>query len=784
MTKPDSSSQLQKEASEKEEKKRKAEDSLEEERSAKKRRTMDFDTWSTQLCEAVDKKTFSSEKLKKLLEVGKSHGFEIRKVEDKETKLPILHLAISEINNEAVELLIEYDKELCLVKFEGRTAAFFADKSLGSVEEAEEEIEEEIIDAMGAIDDTYTLFRRIIREEYNPAKDDGEFNSLAKRADLYTKDKFGNYVIHHAAESGEGWIISEILETFTDPIKRKKYLLLEDAEGLSSIDRALLAGYPKSLFGIKAIFEFLTRPEQLEFMKKIREEYEIDEGSFSEQDSFIEISELLDDIESGKLKTNDQRLKEAIKADTGYDSGDESLGFLEKIKKKTRFVARVEYDENQSPTLSLIPSDWRMETNQQGNKQGDHVIAYVLMLESLAYCKGENIKTLPKNFCDMACAIMPDHADEFVRSKEQVEKKLTEKREKRKETIANLKHVSNKEGDFLKPIDEALKKAETEDVARYIEAEADKLIKMINKIKGETFPNERKKGAMKLVKEEIKKKVKELYPNEKAFTAEFENAIEKFLKDTDKPAITKEKKEKIFAEISKVAKGKLPKELNTFAKINEFLDSITPLKKYHEGSVISKIILAEKKLGKGERSKISRQEDRSENLTEIGHNLAKLFDYPRTGKPDVIDDRVDDEYVLYEAIPRHLIMCFSAFRSLKNLTVTEKNQIVDSFLDKILDLQLWKGHIVKNNTKQDVPLNRDVLKERISLFASQDKSSGEFKMKSSEQFPERIYSAEREKIKTQKEEDKKKRDEKPSATIKKGSAKQVAQNMNLSASSK
>jgi hypothetical protein len=112
------------------------------------------------------------------------------------------------------------------------------------------------------------------------------------------------------------------------------------------------------------------------------------------------------------------------------------------------------------------------------------VIAYVLLLNSLAHCKGENIKTLPQLLCDTFCAVLPDHTESFIKAKSDIEEKLKQQSSIRIDALASLKEVCGKDEGYLNALEDNLKKAEIEEVARHVEKMADKFIGAVNLIKG------------------------------------------------------------------------------------------------------------------------------------------------------------------------------------------------------------------------------------------------------------------------------------------------------------
>lgn len=487
------------------------------------------------------------------------------------------------------------------------------------------------------------------------------------------------------------------------------------------------------------------------------------------------------------------------------DSGLESLGTMSTRSGRIQkgFVARISYAGGErSPTLELIPSQWRLETGPQG----DHVIAYVLLLESLAYCRGVNVKELPEKFCKLACDLLPDESSDFENHRDNILNELYRKREVRKSVTKSIR-LDRSLSDNLSEIKNNLKKAETEAVARHIETVSDKLIIRLNSMEEEAFPQDRKNATRQFIidrmkylidtdprffsrKDDLKQALDTVSRLERTTLTkkDIENIARNLkskghyntIKDgkehlgsfrdknsnidgmwnlisQDKKLIKligsefKKFKDDLKAELDSLktaVKGPLAgEELNKIHQITEIpediIASIAPLKKYNEGSVVNDI--------KSSVSNINELtgETKAIRLREIGQNIAKLFDYPKVNKNDIPNNdgtinRIDDEYVLYQAIPRLFIVTFSAFNELQKLSIDEKNDMMIACCEQILKLQLWEGHIVKNESSDlDVPLNINLLTEKINQFAQYNIDTGEFMMKAEVDHPPKNYSSNR-----------------------------------------
>ena len=155
----------------------------------------------------------------------------------------------------------------------------------------------------------------------------------------------------------------------------------------------------------------------------------------------------------------------------------------------------------------------------------------------------------------------------------------------------------------------------------------------------------------------------------------------------------------------------------------DFLKKITPVKKQSESDVIEELRSLSDEIAVAKKLRKKTHRVGGIPLTEhIGNTIARLFDYPKIG------DDSDDEKVLYEALSRHFIIVFNTFRSFQNLPTEKKEQIYDSFLDKVLENQLWSVHKITNSDGNRTYLNREILKTEISKIAEINFAENRFKI--------------------------------------------------------
>ncbi len=560
-------------------------------------------------------------------------------------------------------------------------------------------------------------------------------------ANLYARkaySKYKNCLPIHIAAYNVGCnteAISSLLATFDNPEDRKKYIYLKDDSDRNALEILIEDSEFEEIAmpSIKSILSYLTANEQRHIMsylsKKSLTKLDDDESPVSREEDIENLSELNYFFKQNKtINVCQQRRKEESNVLAAYESDEESLGKLESVYNK-KFTAKVSYKDtinngvvNSIPELILIPSDWRLETAMQDNTQGDHVTAYVLLLSTFAHCKGENVKKLPELVYNLAVDVLPDDKNLFLQKKEKVDEVLTKYRKIRTHAIASLTAECDKEKAFISEVENNLKKAEIEAIANHIEDSIDVFLKNINKLADESFSHKRKQSItgsfilqqLALILEKID------FLNEKQyqkFRAILIDAVRNEAKQTNS-GVTDKTLERIADTIRRndLTNIRIPSQLLsksfklTKTSILEFLKMFTPLKKYHEGYVIKDIKVLISSLEKS-----TDKTERSELLNRIGFLCSNLFDYPR-----VNDDNMNDEYVLYQAIPRHFIIINSAFSHLKRIPPNEKEIIYDVFLNKILILQLWGSHFVLDNNQEIKRLEINLLKERILKFANLD----------------------------------------------------------------
>lgn len=605
-----------------------------------------------------------------------------------------------------------------------------------TTDDEESELDEPTRDLFDQLERGYKHYRTdILRTIQNGA------NLFVKQLD---GDFPGCYPIHVAAHNvgSNTGAIKEILRSFDDPEARKQCIDLRNNDEETALEILFKKNdFECAISSIKAILSFLTHVEQQEIinnlpkdiLKQIQEEKDDSYKKITCQSEIVDFPSLSYFLSEGcYIDTCSQRRAEMERDLAGYDSGEESLGQMGQVCNK-KFTAKVSYQEIKEggisrsiPELALIPSGWRHETNDLVKDQGDHVTAYVLLLCSFSHCAGENIKSLPRMVYNLAVSVLPDYQPLFEAKLKQNRECLDDSRQLRITTLASLRAFANKSEDNLEKVEQVFKRDEINQIAEHIEDTIHEFITIVNKLEGETFASERKKS---LTKTYLFKELQTLLntnpvilkPRYAPFKAAIFNTLQKEIdKKSTKTAINGEDIKRIINAMvtCNIPQKHIPSEFRKAdgtlnkSSFERFLNDHIPCKKYHEGAVINEIKQTLDSL-----MLVPRTKQRISYLENIGVECFKLFDYPR-----VADRTLNDEHTLYHAIARHWIIINAAFAQLKKLSSSEKETIYDTFLNTILQRQLWYKQEVSSirHPGKMRSLNLALLKSKVLTIANQD----------------------------------------------------------------
>ena len=435
-----------------------------------------------------------------------------------------------------------------------------------------------------------------------------------------------------------------------------------------------------------------------------------------------------------------------------------------KVIDQKKFPVHVSYDENDNPTLNIIPSEWRYPTDistskeYKNNNQGDHVIAYNLILHALSIVKEKDLQTLPVTLYRMCISILPEKEATFRTLLKDNNKIIYDLKIRRKQETTAQKMSGY---DDIEETKTRLKKLEIQKIVQYVEIVADKFVTLLNIQKNESFHSKRKENVGPMVQNAIiqtlntekgkdatydefygllikaieaaflipKKKIS-TNPEIKKQTLSDPNikAISLFIKTTfiqkadkkldslrknNKAALTKSASKSLLKEIKIKISESIPDDFisdngsyNVKAdNLQNYISSITPLKKQSESKAVALL------------------ENEDSTNEQISNGFFQLFDYPKVG-----NEALDDTKVLFESIAKLTVLIFNSFEHIKNKPEADKKTILNEFLNKFLDLQLWSTHEVDGK-----PLTSEIIISKLQEVSVIDFKNNNFSMLSERQ---------------------------------------------------
>ncbi len=441
---------------------------------------------------------------------------------------------------------------------------------------------------------------------------------------------------------------------------------------------------------------------------------------------------------------------EEIDAEWSEDSGDEGLGKMRGgAQRNKRFSVVVNYEDS-APQLNIIPSSWRYET-KLGSTQGDHVVSYCIILESAANCEGRNIKQIPDLFYDFVSRVIPESSHIFEDLRDKIKNDLERDRAVRKNATANLRAGEAK----YEAAKNLMKKNEIELIARHLEEVADRFVEELNSVEDAVFSKFRKEAMPEGINKEATLQALELESKKDATHKEFFEVLRKGVEDNaDAKTIAPKLAEVATPPVITRNKGDKkvrPKSLGTF------IEYLAPQEKYHEGMAATN--LREKAKGI-----TAANQPNEEELGILAKSCAGLFDYRYTKKTQAdylkqitdtkdlknssskklrveegetdeaaakrhFEENRDDEEIFYRSSARLIILIFSAFRGLNELSTENKKKLYEGFLEKILLDQLWNLYEITTDGGQTAHLDKDILAKKIEDFAVIDFENNNLRMR-------------------------------------------------------
>lgn len=408
--------------------------------------------------------------------------------------------------------------------------------------------------------------------------------------------------------------------------------------------------------------------------------------------------------ESDEVKTPpsiDIKKPKGLEDGWSSDSGDEGLGKIEGIKRRYKNLYGGRDSGN---SFYIASSDSRKETAvgkaSRGKKaeidedaakggQGDHVILYNFLIYVIAALKDENIKTMLDDFYKIIEAMIPDDENlkELKEMKESLSKKIAQDRVDRKSATAAIRKAKVLDS-HLDHVKEALKEVNKQHIQSAIEIIIDRFVEIFNAYPGESHPLARQEGAPKVEGKASEQEATNRLIDYDEFLG-YKGVI-------DADYLSKSE--------SGTSRGRT---LSTFFPVGSKYRVERP------NDPAAKALI--KKLKETDHGIDSA-------LNQVSECMFAMFDYPRTGKVGQ-----DDPAILYNFIPRLVTMTFSIFKNIRDeLTPRQKEKIYDGFLDKILEKQFWKNHVVDDAGNK---MTKDFLKAEINKVATLDFAKNDFRMK-------------------------------------------------------
>jgi hypothetical protein len=341
--------------------------------------------------------------------------------------------------------------------------------------------------------------------------------------------------------------------------------------------------------------------------------------------------------------------------------------------------------------------------------EGDHIIAYNLIINYIFALNGENIKELPIKLLDIVKAVAPEAVD-LIKNIDHLILEVGAKREVRKNTTASLRATDLEILAQTKPL---LIEGEQRYIQNAIKVISGQFADYLN-----TLPEARISKTRKLKpnidsKEKRKSKADYIKPKDggvERYSIDRLLALNEFSTRSDKDEDTQV-----------ILSTKMQSGHTMQADIAHFLFEDTSR---YDAPILKKV----EEFKKGEEEVVDLM------LFQVSEFLFDLYDYPKTNKPDQDDHRIDDEQVLFKTIPRLFILAFNSFPKLKDFSKEQKEKIFDRFLNNVLDEEYggWKDHPVVINDQETFlsrRSHRKSLKLGIAQFSELDFENNIFCMK-------------------------------------------------------
>jgi hypothetical protein len=400
------------------------------------------------------------------------------------------------------------------------------------------------------------------------------------------------------------------------------------------------------------------------------------------------------------------------------DSGDDALGAVDRISRNEVFSFQLARDENEVLSLKIGPS--AAGARHPGNKniigEGDHISAYVLLLQTIACCKSNKIKQLPDIFYQVAVGILPGQVKFFKEQRELFELKLERMRIVRKTATATLRTSDSL---VLEDTKKGLIFAEFEAVARYIEMVGNEFVCIANAEDDAARSKERKVKKLPFIAHSQPKPGAEKQAINRLIS--FDQMLGDF---SDK--ITDDNLKTAY-----ISNNAIGSDLAYFFDVS---NAGLPASGYdNRTEKHRKWLLSEIETFQNPRAPTDKKKW---TLKRVAEYASDLYDYTATGI-----DTLDDLNILYTTLSKHIKLIFAALPNFKNFSTAEQEKIRFEIVDKVLSKQGWDGkarmkidrkHVLEEMKKIELQLENKMKsdeaevaqrfsrqRQRVSLFETE-----------------------------------------------------------------
>ena len=392
-------------------------------------------------------------------------------------------------------------------------------------------------------------------------------------------------------------------------------------------------------------------------------------------------------------------------------------------------LIEVQYNINEKSFSISVGGKERPATSNKGGAQHDHVTAYTIFVEIIySAVSDEPIKEVPQHICDIArCFLFEDKYERLENLRENKLKDINDnvllrkQRKKLTKHLRALREIRNSLFSNGKNYDSILKKGNKDNYNASIVSALDFLSLDESKIEQIklALKNNYDLQLINLVVDMSKEIISSV--NKQRFICFPKQRRD--IKETT-PGVKEKQALKALRALNQLIKIKI----NTNSKKRDLL-----LKQFCKDR---DLYFGLKGTKKAEKFNIDIKNYNQENLNAIdlgtivkqaGLFFEWLFDFTKTSNTETNNTKQYE--ILFEISARHIVLLFSAFKYLRELSVDLQEKIVDEYLSCVLKNQGWEGSkLIDETTLDEIELNLEVYKNRINDFATIDYKNKQFVM--------------------------------------------------------